>query len=384
MKRYLFAWSLAAAAAAFACVSLSDSGGQRFFVVAPVLDSVFVGDTLPPRAVFLEDGAGNHFDPGPFQWSINPTSVATVDASGKIAGKAKGTAFVVATRPDSVASGALVIVSRRLEMTLLLDTLFLMPNDTITVPLAIAQKTPAATTVRFDSSPTPSVYTIDTTGPTAGRITAHATGGPLRYVAHLTNGTDSIADTGAVVVMSLTDTIADGRFYMTAFGTGIRHQSGGAFALHYPKRNGKLAFRLVDSLTRNAAKDSVLITLRDSILAAGTFEIDSIGPQEATTFIGPLDPYCVPKRPWAVWSSHPTDISVPPILAYSHGTPTDSVAGQLVITQYAPAPAGGGAIISGRYLFRAQRLDLYGDPLGAETIRGTFVVPLRLRNICNF
>lgn len=384
MKRYLFAWSLAAAAAAFACVGLSDSGGQLLLVVAPVLDSVFVGDTLPARAVFLEDAAGNHLDPGSFQWSISPTSVATVDASGKIAGKAKGTAFVVATRPDSVASGALVIVSRRLEMTLLLDTLFLMPNDTITVPLAIAQKTPATTTLRFDSSPTPSVYTIDTTGPTAGLITARGTGGPLRYVAHLTNGTDSIADTGAVVVMSLTDTIADGRFYMTAFGTGIRHQSGGAFALHYPKRNGKLAFRLVDSLTRNAAKDSVLITLRDSILAAGTFEIDSIGPREATTFIGPLDPYCVPKRPWAVWSSHPTDISVPPILAYSHGTPTDSVAGQLVITQYAPAPAGGGAIISGRYLFRAQRLDLYGDPLGAETIRGTFVVPLRLRNICNF
>jgi len=381
MKRYLFVLSLAAAAAAFACVSLSDSGGQLLLVVAPVLDSVFVGDTLPARAVFLEDAAGNHLVPGPFQWSISPTSVATVDPSGKIAGKGKGSAFVVATRPDSVASGALVIVSRPLDMTLLLDTLFLMPGDTITVPLAVAQKTPAATTVRFDSSPAPSVYTIDTTGPTAGLITAHATGGPLRYVAHLTNGTDSIADTGAVVVMSLTDTSADGKFYMTAFGTGIRHQSGGAFAVHYPKRNGKLAFRLVDSLTRNAAKDSVLITLRDSILAPGTFEIDSISPREATTFIGPLDPYCVPKRPWAVWSSIPFNINLPPIYAYSHGTPTDSVAGQLIITQYV-TPVGGGAIISGRYLFRARRFDLYGDPLGAETIRGTFVVPLRLRNFC--
>jgi hypothetical protein len=383
MKRYLFAWSLAAAAAAFACVSLSDSGGQRLFVVAPVLDSVFVGDTLPPRAVFLEDGAGNHFDPGPFQWSINPTSVATIDASGKIAGKLKGSAFVVATRPDGVASGALIFVSRPLEMTLLLDTLFLMPDDTITVPLAIVQKTPALTTVRFDSSPAPSVYTIDTTGPTAGRITAHATGGPLRYVAHLTNGTDTVTDTGAVVVMSLTDTSEDGKFYMTAFGTGIRHQSGGAFAVHYPKRNGKLAFRLVDTLTQNAAKDTVLITLRDSILAPGTFEIDSISPREATSFIGPLDPYCVPKRPWAIWSSIPLDVTLPRIYAYSHGTPTDSVAGQLIITQYV-TPVGGGAIISGRYLFAARRLDLYGDPLGAETIRGTFVVPLRLRNICTF
>ena len=383
MKRYLFVLSLAAAVAAFACVSLSDSGGQLLLVVAPVLDSVFVGDTLPPRAVFLQDGAGNHLDPGPFRWSINPTSVATVDASGRIAGKGKGAALVVATRPDSIASGAVVIVSRQLEMTLLLDTLFLMPGDTITVPLAIVQKTPAATTLRFDSSATPNVYTIDTTGPTAGLLTAHATGGPVRYVARLTNGTDSIADTGAVVVMSLTDTSEDGKFYMTAFGTGIRHQSGGAFAEHYPKRNGKLAFRLVDSLTRNAAKDSVLITLRDSILGAGTFEIDSISPREATTLIGPIDPYCSPKRPWAIWSSRPTDINLQPIFAYSHGTPTDSVAGQLIITQYV-TPVGGGAIISGRYLFRARRLDLYGDPLGAETIRGTFVVPLRLRNFCAF
>jgi len=52
------------------------------------------------------------------------------------------------------------------------------------------------------------------------------------------------------------------------------------------------------------------------------------------------------------------------------------VAGSLSITQYAPA-VGGGAIISGRYLFRAQRADLYTDPLGVLTIRGTFVAPLQ-------
>jgi len=380
MKRYVFAMSLAAATA-LGCVNLSDNNPSLVFVVAPVLDSVFVGDTLPPRAVFLQDGSGNHLDPGPFQWSIRPTSVATVDASGRIAGKGKGAALVVATRPDSIASGAVVIVSRQLEMTLLLDTLFLMPGDTITVPLAIVQKTPAATTLRFDTSATPGVYTIDTTGPTAGLLTAHATGGPVRYVVRLTNGTDSIADTGAVVVVSLTDTSEDGKFYMTAFGTGIRHQSGGAFGAHYQKLNGKLAFRLVDTLTRNAAKETVLITLRDSILGPGTFEIDSIGLREVDAPLGQLSPYCNPKRPWAVWSSIPLDINLPPIYAYSHGTATDSVAGQLIITQYAPA-VGGGAIISGRYLFRARRLDLYGDPLGAETIRGTFVVPLRLQNIC--
>ena len=58
------------------------------------------------------------------------------------------------------------------------------------------------------------------------------------------------------------------------------------------------------------------------------------------------------------------------------------MAGYLSITQYVPALTGGGSILSGRYLFQAQRLDLYADPLGAETIRGIFVVPLRTRSVC--
>jgi hypothetical protein len=375
MKRYVFALSLAAATA-LGCVSLSDSGGQLLFVVAPVLDSVFVGDTLPARSVYLDDGAGHHTDPGPFVWRISPTSVATIDANGRIVGVSKGSALVVAVRPDSIRSGAVVIVSRPLEMTLLMDTIYVMPGDTITVPLVRRQKTPAATTLRFDTSATPSVYTIDTL---SGLVTAHADG-VVRYVARLTDGPNSLSDTGAVVVMSLTDTTGNGRFFMTAFGTAIRHQSGGALALNYARLNGKLAFRLVDSLTTTALDERVLITLPDSVLAAGTFEIDSISPHEATTRIGAIDPFCNPKRHWAFWASTPSNPNVAGIVAYSHGTPTDSVAGSLSITRYAPV-LGGGAIISGRYLFRAQRLDLYGDPLGSETIRGTFVAPLRERHI---
>jgi hypothetical protein len=189
-----------------------------------------------------------------------------------------------------------------------------------------------------------------------------------------------VADTGAVVVTSLTDTTGNGRFFMTAFGTAIRHQSGGALALNYQRLNGKLAFRLIDSLTTTALDERVVITLRDSVLAAGIFEIDSISPNEATTRIGTIDPFCNPKREWAFWASTPADPNLPGIVAYSHGrTPTDSVAGSLGITQYVPA-VGGGAIISGRYQFRAQRLDLYSNSLGSETIRGTFVAPLRERH----
>jgi hypothetical protein len=375
MKRYVFALSLAAATA-LGCVNLSGNNPSLLLVVAPVLDSVFVGDTLLPRDVYLRDVNGIHHDPGPVTWSISPTSVATIDATGKVAGKSKGTAIVFASVAGAV-SASVVIVSRPLEMTLLLDTIYVMPTDTITVPLAIAQKTPASTTLRFDTSATPSVYTVDTV---SGLVTAHADG-VVRYVARLTAGVNSVTDTGFVVVTTLTDTTADGRFYMTAFGTGTRHQSGGAYAAHYPKLNGQLAFRLVDTLTRNAAHETVQITLRDSILAAGTFELDSIGLDEATSQISQLNPFCNPKRPWAYWSSVPIDVSQRAILALSHGTATDSVAGQLIITQYATA-VGGGAIIGGRYFFQARRADLYGDPLGLELIRGTFVVPLRQRNLC--
>jgi len=115
----------------------------------------------------------------------------------------------------------------------------------------------------------------------------------------------------------------------------------------------------------------------DSSQGPRLVEIDSLGREEAASPIPTLSPICNPRRPWALWSSIPVDPNNPRIFAYSHGrTSIDSVAGSLSITQYAPA-VGGGAIISGRYLFRAQRADLYTDPLGVLTIRGTFVAPLQ-------
>ena len=381
MKRPVFALSLAAATA-LGCINVSDNGQSLFRVVAPVLDSVFVGDTLLPRDVYLRDESGLHHDPGTVTWSITPTSVATIDGAGRIAGKSKGTAIVFASVSGAV-SAAVVIVSRPLEMTLLMDTIYVMPGDTITVPLVKKQKTPAPTTLRFDTSATPAVYTIDTL---SGLVTAHADG-VVRYVARLTDATYSVADTGAVVVMSLTDTLGQGRYFITAFGTAIRHQSGGALALNYERLNGKLAFQLVDSLTSDTLDERVLITLPDSVLGAGPpLEIDSISPSEVRVPVVPVsiarDPVCDPSRPWAVWTAIPADPQRHAILTYAHGTPSSAVAGELSVTSYAPAAAGGG-VIGGRYVFQTRRLDLYGDPLGAETIRGTFVAPLRERHtIC--
>lgn len=385
MKRYLFALTFAAAAVAAACFDVS-SPVPPTLVLAPVLDSTFVGDTLPARSVVLYDASYNRLNPGHVTWTITPTSVATIDtATGKITGVSKGPARISATVAGAPRSAfALVYVSRRLDLSLLMDTLVLAPGDTISLPplLAIKQKVPAPTTLKFAPSPAPNVYTIDTV---SGKITALAASGPVRYIARLSDNTTTppVADTGGVVVLGLVDTTANGAFYMTATGTAIRHQSGGAVAFNYPRLNSRQAFALLDTLARYAtdtAIERIIVTLPDSLIAAGTYLIDSLGLNEAQ---GPrltrLDIYCNPPRPWAVWASVQP---YPGVYAYSHGTPTDSVAGRLVITQYTPGQSGG-AIISGRYIFAAQRTDLYFDPLGAETIRGTFVAPLRTRtNAC--
>ena len=378
MKRLLSGLLLASAAVS-ACVNLSDSGPQLFLIVVPVLDSVFVGGTLPARSVYLDDGAGHHSDPGPITWSISPQSVATINpTTGEITAVSKGTAIVVATRTDGVASGVVINVYRPLDMILQMDTIVVMPGDTITPPVAIRQQTPGPIDppeLRFDTSSAPSVYTIDTT---TGVITAVGTGGPVRYGARLRDGTNSVVDSGAVVVMTLTDTSETGRSFMTVFGTAIRRQRGVPVARNYVRLNGKQAFQLADTVyatpVSGAIYERVTITLPDSVLTDSSFKIDSISPQQAATQISQLNPFCQPAFPWAYWHSL---LPTPEIVALSHSTGTDS-AGYVTITQFAPALVSGGSIISGRYLFRAQRTDLYGDPLGAETIRGTFVAPLRV------
>jgi len=383
MKRYLFALTFAAAVVA-ACFNLS-SPLPPTLVLAPVLDSTFVGDTLPARGVLLYDANNQLQPPGHVTWTITPASVATIDTvTGKISGVSKGPALISATVAAATRSAlALVYVSRRFDLTLLMDTVVVAPGDTISLPpwLAIKQKVPGATTLRFDPSPTPSVYTIDTV---TGRITALAAGGPVRYVARLSDGTTTVADTGGVIVLGLVDTTSTGVFYMTATGTAIRHQRGAAVGINYSRLNSSRGgFQLSDTLFRpDSVTEKVLVTLLDTLTAAGTFEIDSISRDEVVARrLSAFDAGCLPPRPWAAWASTPQGLGAS-ILAPSHGTSTSAVAGQLIITQRVAA-TGGGAIISGRYTFTAQRTDLYFDPLGAETIRGTFVAPVRTRaNLC--
>jgi hypothetical protein len=381
MKRYWLALTVVAAAA---CFDVS-SPLPPILILSPILDSMFVGDSLLPRDVVYYNSDGQRANPGPLTWTIGPSSVATINATtGVVHGVGKGVATISVSGGQATGL-ALVAVSRTLDMTLLMDTVVLMQQDTLTIPYAVQKKNALAhDTVWFDPSSS-SRMTITSTG----LVTAVTSGGALPYVVHVTTGgADTVSDTGAVVILALTDTTAAGHFFQTVFGTAIRHEGGKAVAVNYTRLNGRLAFQLVDSAlsTDSTLLDRLFVTLRDSIIRGDTtFEIDSIGSQEALgSQPGTLNPVCNPRRPWALWRSDHYVTPLFTIFALSHGTPSDSVAGSMSITQFAPA-TGGGAIISGRYQFKAQRTEpfLYGDPLGAEVIRGTFVAPLRTRlDVC--
>ena len=368
---------LAGAALLGGCFDLSNpsTGSAR---LSPMLDSMFVDDTLSARTLTYLDPDGIPQNPGVIKWHITvdsvggvPRPVATIDSvTGEIVGKRRGTAVVYAEAQNLLAP-ALIVVSSRLDLTLLLDTVFVMPNDTITLPLAIVQR-PGSPPYTYWFSPTPDSarYTIDTA---TGFVRAFATGAALAYVAHAATSQDTVADTGAVVVMTLSGP-SGGRFFASVVGITIRHQGGGATAQNYRNTTtGRLAFRLVDSVGSRTAPvfERLMITLRDSVLDIGRFEIDTLNPQEASASLGPLDAVCNPPRSWAVWS---TSIGSG-IIAFSHNLIGFREAGEIAVTQYQPI-TGGGAAISGRYTFTAQRTDLYSDDLGQLTIHGSFVAPL--------
>jgi hypothetical protein len=378
MRRYLFALTIVAAAA---CFDVS-SPLPPTLILSPILDSMFVGDSLGPLDFAYYNSDGQRANPGPLTWTIGPPAVATINpTTGVIHGVGKGVATVTAVAGQATGI-ALVAVSRPLDLTLLMDTVVLMPGDTFSLGafLAITQKVPGPTTLTFDASPDPTLYTIDANG----LIQAQNKSAAARYVAHVSDGTTTVADTGAVNVLILTDTTERGHFFESVIGTAIRHAGGPAIGVNYPRLNGRLTFQLVDSAysADSSLLDQLLVTLTDSLIRGDTtFDIDSLGLQESSrSQLGTLDPVCNPRRPWALWrSAHRV---APPfqILALAHGTPPDSLAGHITIQQFAPAPGGGGgAVFSGRYQFIAQRTDLYNDPLGAEVIRGTFVAPLRTR-----
>jgi hypothetical protein len=360
MNRSLLA--LLGLAAVAACGDLGVGSGRGAVQVSPVLDSLFVGDRLPALRVTYIAPNGNPASPGPISWASSDTSIAQIDTvSGGITGRKRGAAIITA-RAQGLSGGALVVVSDTLDITLLLDTVYVMPGDTLRVPVVVLKSSPPAAAVWF-KAPSNSAYSIDSA---SGLITALAPGGPVPYIVHA----DSLADTGAVYVMRLADTTG-GKIFYSVRGTVISHVGGPAHAVNFLATSGKLAFQLTGTYVPNGVTTQrVQFTRPDSLTAAGAYLIDSLNPAEDPSSSTAPPAICAAPRPWAVWSALNAGIG-----SYSRR------GGTLVIMQIDSVP--GGQVISGHFTFTAQRTDFYTDPLGVLSITGSFVAPLvRSNTVC--
>jgi hypothetical protein len=357
MKRLL--WCVVAAAA----VACGDNGGPNprpKVLVRPVLDSLFVGDSDSVRTAIYLDGAGDTMPTGTVRWSSSDATTLHVDSlSGEITGVKRGAAILTATA-NGVAGHALVVVSDTLDLALVLDTIYLLQNDTITIPVVVQRKGGGAPQPTFAPTFNGAVYMIDSTG----LVTAGATGA-ARYAVSV----GGLADTGAIIVRPPDTSSANSRSFFTVSGTANRHSGGLAYAVNYQQHGGGPAFQLRGYSQSGATPlDNVLFTMVSALDTVTTFVIDSLSPTEA--FGDGADPVCLPPRAWATWTTYAVN---PSITGLSRHT------GQLTVTQVVAAP--GGTAISGRFQFLAQRTDMYGDSLGAVAVRGTFVAPLYVNDI---
>jgi hypothetical protein len=345
---------------AYAGCSLDTApGGSPYLVLAPVLDSLFVGDVALRPSVTYYDGVGGARVPTAteIRWASSDTAVLAVDSvTGRMTARRRGLAFIIAT--VQFAQGAeLVVVSNTLDLTLLLDTIYVMPGDTLTVPVAVLkQNRPPDAVVWYEAAASQSAYLFEDTA--SGRLKALAAGGPFAYIVHA----DTLADTGAVNVLSLGDTTG-GKVFFSILGTVVTHVGGSATAVNYRRTDNHLAFRLSGTHPSSVSRQTLQITLPDSVVVTGSYPIDSLSPSEAGNLLLSDPAICAPPRPWALWTSQ-----------FPSLTGLSRPGGTIGITQIVTVLNG--KAISGRFTYTAQRVDLYTNPLGVLAIRGSFVVPL--------
>ena len=334
-------------------------------IVYPILDSLFAGDNAPARNLIYINDRGDTVPPVGVRWTSSQPAVVQVNTStGALTAVGPGVA-VLSAQIGSLVGQALLVVSKSLDLQLLLDTIYLMPGDTFTVPVAVKRKGGGAPPAWFKTVNSNALFTIDSA---TGRITASATqsGGPLPFFAHA----DTLVDTGAVEVVSLSDTTG-GKAYFTILGTYIARRSVAARGVNFLRRGDTATFRLRTFLASGATTiESVVLTVRQPVLgsSASPSVIDSLSPLEAYGRSSGYDPICQPLRNWGVWAR-----------LLSNGVTLNGLSrfgGTISVTQVAQLQSGNGQAISGRYFFFAQRTDEYYDPLGALPIRGSFVAPL--------
>ncbi len=357
-KRYGF---LAALAALIAACSSSTNSGTAYLILSPFVDSLFIGDSAPASQVTYYDASGNQQPAGTVSWSSSATGVATVNSqTGVIHAVGAGNAVITAAA-NGATGQVLVAVSRTLDLTILLDTIYQMPGDTLTIPVSVRHQNPAQPTVWFTAVANPA-FKIDSA---SGRDTALSQALPFSYVVHALLGTDSIADTGYVQVLLPTDT-TKGYGFFTVYGSLIRHVPSTARGLNYPRGDKTPTFRLRSYVNQGTSTVEVATLVQlAAVTAPGSFVIDSISPGEAFATSASQSPFCYPPRSWGAWSALFTTFRIDAL---------SRPAGHLGITQIRNVT--GGQVISGSYYFVGQRTDFYTDPQGAVAIRGTFVAPL--------
>jgi hypothetical protein len=344
-------------ALAAACIDTSGPDTSRLFV-NPVLDSLFVGDTVPALEVVYVNASGDTQPPGPVRWFSSARDTLHVDSvTGQLVGKRRGIAILTA-QARGVYGSALVAVSNPLDVSLLLDTLYLMPGDNFPVQYQLLSRDGPPPPVSFNAASN-AVFSID---PATGVITAGTAGGPLPFTVQA----DTASRTGWVEVVNLTDTLG-GKTYLSVFGTFVRRLNADSMrAVNYRRAGDTATFRMNPVVIRQGTLvESVVITLRDSIAAPGVFEIDNLSEEEA--FGAGFDAICRPLRPWGLWSSRAFG---PTVTALSIG------GGTITISSVQDIPGRPAKAISGWFYFQAQRTDFGDDLLGVLPVRGSFVVPL--------
>src|SRR2546422_81513 len=130
-------------AAALAACDLGGPHGVPSLSIQPVLDSVFVGDRTLAHQVTYVDENGNIQPAGTVVWTSTDPTIATIDPqTGVVTGVKRGSVVINASA-HGTPGGAFIVVSDTLDITLQLDTGYLFPCDTLSVPVTVPKRTPA-------------------------------------------------------------------------------------------------------------------------------------------------------------------------------------------------------------------------------------------------
>src|SRR2546428_7332643 len=327
MTRPWFAWALCAALAACA----KSTSLPKFVVLDPIFDSVFVGNRRPLPNVIYFDGDKLQTPPASaVAWqSSGPTVLAVNNPSGQIKGLKRGSAFVSAT-VESTQGSEIVAVPDSVDITLLVDTLYLLPGDTMTIPTIILHRANLPVPVVSYDAPGATIFTIDANG----RVTATPTpGGPEKYRVHA----DDASDSGAVYVLDPTSPASRKAFFSvvgpSVVGAAVSHLDASPQVISYTSTSGNPAFRI--SAAASSSEQVVQVTVPQAVgTTPPAFAIDSITPADSST--------CTPPRAWAIWST-------PTSTAYS-GNPDP---GQQISITRLLSGGGSGLVAGGRVGYHA-------------------------------